>query len=71
MTRMQTIRVEGVCVRCPWGEARRVRALFRAADAGGVIQAGAMLPLFPGEPTRHTATRLDHALSAIGAEIKS
>lgn len=41
-------------------------AIIQAADEGGVIQAGAMVHLFPGEPKRHTTTMLSHALSAAG-----
>lgn len=62
--------IDGVVIYYPRGAARDVRAIWRAADEGGTIQAGDMARLFPGEPTRHAATSLHNALAYIGAETE-
>jgi len=50
-------------------EVDRATALVRASNDEGVLPATAMVPLFPGEPTRHTETMLRTALGWIGAVL--
>lgn len=53
--------VEGV-------QARTAKALYRAADHGGTIQAGDMQRILPGaDPRSHAACSLVGALRAAGA----
>lgn len=40
----------------------RAEEICNAADRGGVVQADEMLRLYPGQPTRHTATLVRVAL---------
>lgn len=62
--------LDGVTVFYRRGTAADVRAIWRAADEGGTIQAGDMVRLFPGEPTKHTTTSLRNALAYVGAETE-
>ncbi|MDB5926467.1 MAG: hypothetical protein JWN13_5403 [Betaproteobacteria bacterium] len=48
----------------------QIRAIYHAADDGGVIQADAMVRLFPGQPTRHTTCELAKALVWAGAKAR-
>lgn len=64
-----TMILDGRRIRFTSGTAERVRKIWAMADEGGTVQAGDMVRLFPGEPTRHTATSLLSLLGEIGAEI--
>jgi hypothetical protein len=63
------VSVDGAAILCPRGEARRARAIYRAADDGGTIPAGKLVRWFPGEPERHGCALLSTALGWIDAEV--
>jgi len=62
--------MHGETITYPRGAAAQVRRIVRAADAGGTIQAGDALRLFPGEPEMHTTLSLERALAHIGARVE-
>jgi len=63
---IQTSEIDGVVVHYRRGTGATVRGLIRAADEGGIIQAGEMVAL-TGDPRLHTTTTLDVELHRIGA----
>ena len=60
------IEIAGNIVYCPNKQAAALaRMAYRLADDGGTIQSFDMLRLTT-DPTKHTATSLDHFLASIG-----
>jgi hypothetical protein len=52
------------------GEKAVAKAIYRAANDEGTIQAEDMLEMFPGQPTLHTASSIYRAFRAAGIEVR-
>jgi hypothetical protein len=65
----KTMRVDSMTISYQPGTSSLVRAMVRAADEGGTIQADRMICL-SSDPRHHTATSLAAALARVGAKVQ-